>query len=99
MIEWRQKFKTQKNIYGLQKILKKSLDQNLSSSLSSSSFIHTYSIAIQQQEEKKEVKTELTIHWIKHDKGKKCVAAKGAKLSSWLLPQSGYKWVEVIQYL
>ena len=27
---------------------------------------------------------------------KKCVAAKGAKLSSWLLPQSGYKWVEVI---
>ena len=48
---------------------------------------------------KKEVKTELTIHWIKHNKGKKCVAAKGAKLSSWLLPQSGYKWVEVIQYL
>ena len=47
---------------------------------------------------KKEVKTELTIHWIKHNKGKKCVAAKGAKLSSWLLPQSGYKWVEVIQY-
>ena len=30
---------------------------------------------------------------------KKCVAAKEAKLSSWLLPQSGYKWVEVIQYL
>ena len=31
---------------------------------------------------KKEVKTELTVHWIKHNKGKKCVAAKGAKLSS-----------------
>ena len=45
---------------------------------------------------KKEVKTELTIHWIKRNKGKKCVAGKGAKLSSWLLPQSGYKWVEVI---
>ena len=27
---------------------------------------------------------------------KKCVAAKGAKLSSWLLPQSGYKWVELV---
>ena len=61
--------------------------------------IHAYSITMQQQWEKKEVKTELTIHWIKHNKGKKCVAAKGAKLSSWLLPQSGYKWVEVIQYL
>ena len=36
------------------------------------------------------------IHWIKHNKGKKCVAAKGAMLSSWLLPQSVYKWVEVI---
>ena len=33
-----------------------------SSSSSSSSFIHTYSIAIQQQEEKKELKTKLTIH-------------------------------------
>ena len=66
---------------------------------SSSSFIHSYSIAIQQQyEKKKEVKTELTIHWIKRNKGKKCVAAKGVKLSSWLLPQSGYKWVGVIQY-
>ena len=54
---------------------------------SSSSFIHTYSITIQQQKEKKEVKTELTIHWIKHNKGKACVAAKGAKLSSWLLPE------------
>ena len=80
---------------------------------SSSSFIHTYSITIQQQEKKKkkkekekkrkkkkeeeEVKTELTIHWIKHNKEKKCVAAKGAKLPSWLLPQSGYKWVEVIR--
>ena len=42
-------------------------------------------------EKKKEVKTEITIHWINHNKGKKCVAAKGAKLSSWLLPQSGYK--------
>ena len=42
-------------------------------------------------------KTELTIHWIKHNKGKERVAAKGAKLLSWLLPQSGYKWVEVIQ--
>ena len=39
------------------------------------------------------------MHRIKHNKGKECVAAKGAKLSSWLLPQSGYKWVEVIQYL
>ena len=47
---------------------------------------------------KKDVKTALTIHRIKHNKGEKCVAAKGAKLSSWLLPQSGYKWVEVIQY-
>ena len=34
----------------------------------------------------KEVKTELAIYWIKHNKRKKCVAAKGAKLSSWLLP-------------
>ena len=51
------------------------------------------------KEKKKKKKTELTIHWIKHNKGKECVAAKGAKLSSWLLPQSGYKWVEVIQYL
>ena len=48
---------------------------------------------------KKEVKTELTIYWIKHNKGKECVAAKGAKLSSWLLPQSSYKWVDVTQYL
>ena len=61
--------------------------------------IHAYSITMQQQWEKKEVKTELTIHWIKHNKGKKCVAAKGAKPASWLLPQSGFKWVEVIQYL
>ena len=50
------------------------------------------------KKKKEELKTELTIHWIKHNKGEKCVAAKGAKLSSWLLPQSGYKWVEVIQY-
>ena len=47
------------------------------------------------------IKTELTIHRIKHNKGKECVAAKGAKLSSsvvssWLLPHSGYKWVEVL---
>ena len=50
------------------------------------------------KKKQEEVKTELTIHWIKHNKGKECVAAKGAKLSSWLLhaPQSGYKWVEVI---
>ena len=48
---------------------------------------------------KREVKTELPIHWIKHNKGRKCVAAKGAKLASWLLPQSSYKRVEVIQYL
>ena len=67
-------------------------------SSSSRSFIHTYSVTIQQQYEKKGVKTELTIHLIKRNKGKKCVAAKGAKLSSWLLPQGGYKWVEVIQY-
>ena len=34
------------------------------------------------------------MHGIKHNIGKKCVAAKGAcKLSSWLRPQSGYKWV------
>ena len=38
------------------------------------------------EKKKKEVKTELTIHQIKHNKGEKCVAAKGAKLSSWLLP-------------
>ena len=38
------------------------------------------------------------MHRIKHNKGKKCVAAKGAKLSSWLLPHSDYKWVAVIQY-
>ena len=31
---------------------------------------------------KTEVKTELTVHCIKHNKGKKCVAAEGAKLSS-----------------
>ena len=50
-------------------------------------------------EKKEEIKkTELTIHRIKHNKGKECVAAKGAKLSSWLLPHSGYKWVELIQY-
>ena len=35
-------------------------------------------------------KTEL-IYGIHHNKGKKCVAPKGAKLSSWLPPQSGYK--------
>ena len=28
------------------------------------------------------------MHRIKHNKGKECVAAKGAKLSSWLLPHS-----------
>ena len=39
------------------------------------------------------------MHWIKHNKVKKCGAAKGAKLSSWLLPQGDYKWVEVIQSL
>ena len=51
------------------------------------------------KEKKKEVKkTELTIHRIKHNKGKECVAAEGAKLSSWPLPHNGYKWVEVIQY-
>ena len=44
------------------------------------------------KKKKKEVKTELTIHWIKHNKRKKCVAAKGAKLSSWLLSHSGYKF-------
>ena len=45
----------------------------------------------------KKVKTELIIHSIKYNKGKKCVAAKGDKLSSWLLTQSGYKKVELIQ--
>ena len=50
------------------------------------------------RKKKEEIKkTELTIHRIKHNKGKECVAAKGAKLSSWLPPHSGYKWVEVIQ--
>ena len=29
----------------------------------------------------------------------RCVATKGAKLSSCLLPQSGYKLIEVILYL
>ena len=68
-------------------------------SSSSSSFIHTYSNSYNTTtiRKKKEVKTELAIHWVKHNKRKKCVAAKGAKLSSWLPPQSGYKWVEVIQ--
>ena len=51
-----------------------------------------------KEKKRRDKKTELTIHRIKHNKGKECVAAKGAKLSSWLLPQSGYKWVEVIQY-
>ena len=69
-------------------------------SSSASSFIHTYSITTRQQKEKKEVKTELKLYIeLNITKGKKCVAAKGAKLSSWLLTQSGYKWVEVIQYL
>ena len=49
------------------------------------------------KKKKEEVKTELAIHGIKHNKRKKCVAAKVAKLSCWLLPQGGYKWVEVIQ--
>ena len=31
-------------------------------------------------------------------KEKKCAATKRAKLSSWLLTQSGYMWMEVIQY-
>ena len=39
-----------------------------------------------KEKKKEEIKkTELTIHRIKHNKGKECVAAKGAKLSSWLL--------------
>ena len=38
------------------------------------------------------------MHWIKHNKGKEYVAAKEAKLSSRLLPQSGCKRVEVIKY-
>ena len=50
------------------------------------------------RKKKRNKKTELTIHRIKHNKGKECLAAKGAKLSSWLLPHNGYKWVEVIQY-
>ena len=37
---------------------------------------------------KKEVKTKLTLHWIKHKKVKMCLAAKRAKLSSWLLQLS-----------
>ena len=66
---------------------------------SSSSFIHSLiQLQYNNNKEKKEVKTKLTIHRIKHNKGKECVAAKGAKLSSWLLPHSGYKRVEVIQY-
>ena len=64
--------------------------------------VHLFTLIQLQYKNKKkkkeeEVKTELTIHWIKHNKEKKCVAAKGAKLPSWLLPQSGYKWVEVIR--
>ena len=51
-----------------------------------------------KEKKKRNKKTELTIHRIKHNKGKECLAAKGAKLSSWLLPHNGYKWVEVIQY-
>ena len=64
-----------------------------SSSSSSSSFIHTYSITKQKNNKKKKdirSKTEL-IYGIHPNKGKKCVAPKGAKLSSWLPPQSGYK--------
>ena len=62
-------------------------------------FINTFNYNTTTIKKKEEVKTELTLHWIKHNKGKKYVAAKGAKFSSWLLPQNGYKWVEVIQYL
>ena len=52
------------------------------------------------KKKKKEVKTELKLYIeLNITKEKKYVAAKGAKLSSWLLTQSGYKWVEVIQYL
>ena len=53
----------------------------------------------EKKEEEIKKKTELIIHRIKHNKGKECVAANGAKLSSWLLPHRGYKWVEVIQLL
>ena len=59
-------------------------------------YSHLFNYNTTTIKKKKEVKTELTIHWIKHNKGKKCVAAKGAKLSSWLLPQSSYKWVEYL---
>ena len=45
---------------------------------------------------KKEVKTELTLHWIKHKKVKMCLAAKRAKLSSWLLQLSlGFVYIFV----
>ena len=43
--------------------------------------VHLFTlIQYNKNKKKKELKTELTIHWIKHNKGKKCVAAKGAKL-------------------
>ena len=42
---------------------------------------------IRKKEEIK--KRKVTIHRIKHNKGKKYVAAKGAKLSSWPLPHVG----------
>ena len=62
-------------------------------------YSHLFNTIQQHQGKKEEIKkTEVTMHRIKHNKGKKCVAAKGAKLSSWLLPHSDYKWVAVIQY-
>ena len=48
-----------------------------------------------KEKKRRDKKTELAIHRIKHNKGKECVAAKGAKLSTWLLPHSGYKWVDL----
>ena len=62
------------------------------------SHLFNYNTTTIRNKKEKIKKTELTIHRIKHNKGKECVAAKGAKLSSWLLPHNGYKWVEVIQY-
>ena len=61
--------------------------------------VHLFTlIQLQYNNNKEKRDSELTIHRIKHNKGKKCVAAKGAKLSSWLLPHSDYKWVAVIHY-
>ena len=62
------------------------------------SHLFNYNTTTIRKKRRDKKKREVTIHRIKHNKGKKCVAAKGAKLSSWLLPHSDYKWVAFIQY-